>query len=87
MTAALSGPAFSVHDIPFSAYGSWFDISPVIADSAVVVTASAGSCMCVVCPLGRALVTTTVLRLTGDGSGPGLRQSAALVDLSGFKVW
>ncbi|MEU0038733.1 MULTISPECIES: MGH1-like glycoside hydrolase domain-containing protein [unclassified Streptomyces] len=32
MTAALSGPVFSVHDIPFSAYGSWFDISPVIAE-------------------------------------------------------
>lgn len=32
MTAALSGPAFSVHDIPFSVYGSWFDISPVIAE-------------------------------------------------------
>lgn len=33
MTAASpSGPAFSVHDIPFSAYGSWFDISPVVAE-------------------------------------------------------
>jgi hypothetical protein len=32
MTAALSGPAFSVHDIPFSTYGSWFDISPVVAE-------------------------------------------------------
>ncbi|WP_460060728.1 amylo-alpha-1,6-glucosidase [Streptomyces sp. YKOK-I1] len=32
MTAASSGPAFSVHDIPFSTYGSWFDISPVIAE-------------------------------------------------------
>ncbi|MDT0570868.1 trehalase family glycosidase [Streptomyces sp. DSM 3412] len=32
MTAARSGPAFSVHDIPFSAYGSWFDISPVVAE-------------------------------------------------------
>ena len=32
MTAARSGPAFSVHDIPFSTYGSWFDISPVIAE-------------------------------------------------------
>ncbi|MFF7391188.1 amylo-alpha-1,6-glucosidase [Streptomyces scabiei] len=32
MTAAPSGPAFSVHDIPFSAYGSWFDISPVVAE-------------------------------------------------------
>jgi hypothetical protein len=32
MTAAPSGPAFSVHDIPFSTYGSWFDISPVIAE-------------------------------------------------------
>ena len=29
MTAASTGPAFSVHDIPFSAHGSWFDISPV----------------------------------------------------------
>ncbi|ELS58390.1 amylo-alpha-1,6-glucosidase [Streptomyces viridochromogenes] len=32
MTAARSGPAFSVHDIPFSAFGSWFDISPVVAE-------------------------------------------------------
>ncbi|MET9831556.1 trehalase family glycosidase [Streptomyces sp. NPDC006385] len=32
MTAARSGPAFSVHDIPFSMYGSWFDISPVVAE-------------------------------------------------------
>ena len=32
MTAAPPGPAFSVHDIPFSTYGSWFDISPVIAE-------------------------------------------------------
>ncbi|KOV68378.1 hypothetical protein ADL01_23485, partial [Streptomyces sp. NRRL WC-3618] len=32
MTAALSGPAFSVHDIPFSTHGSWFGISPVLAE-------------------------------------------------------
>jgi hypothetical protein len=32
MTAARSGPAFSLHDIPFSTYGSWFDISPVVAE-------------------------------------------------------
>lgn len=32
MTAAPSGPAFSVHDIPFSTYGSWFGISPVVAE-------------------------------------------------------
>ncbi|MGW1913382.1 amylo-alpha-1,6-glucosidase [Streptomyces sp. NPDC002076] len=32
MTAAPSRPAFSVHDIPFSTYGSWFDISPVVAE-------------------------------------------------------
>jgi hypothetical protein len=32
MTAARSGPVFSVQDIPFSAYGSWFDISPVVAE-------------------------------------------------------
>ncbi|MFI7402288.1 amylo-alpha-1,6-glucosidase [Streptomyces sp. NPDC049541] len=32
MTAAPTGPAFSVHDIPFSTRGSWFDISPVIAE-------------------------------------------------------
>ncbi|MGW2384681.1 MGH1-like glycoside hydrolase domain-containing protein [Streptomyces sp. NPDC001658] len=32
MTAAPSGPAFSVHDIPFSTHGSWFDISPVVAE-------------------------------------------------------
>jgi glycogen debranching enzyme len=31
MTAEPSGPAFSVHDIPFSTYGSWFGISPVVA--------------------------------------------------------
>jgi hypothetical protein len=33
MTAAPSGPGFSVHDIPFSTYGSWFDISPVVAQN------------------------------------------------------
>ncbi|MFE9552405.1 amylo-alpha-1,6-glucosidase [Streptomyces sp. NPDC006692] len=33
MTAARSGPAFPVHDIPFSTYGSWFDISPVVAEN------------------------------------------------------
>ncbi|GHH01134.1 MGH1-like glycoside hydrolase domain-containing protein [Streptomyces lanatus] len=32
MTAARSGPAFSVHDIPFSTRGSWFGISPVLAE-------------------------------------------------------
>ncbi|MER6115029.1 trehalase family glycosidase [Streptomyces sp. NPDC001743] len=32
MTAVRSGPAFSVQDIPFSTYGSWFDISPVLAE-------------------------------------------------------
>ncbi|QCD60166.1 amylo-alpha-1,6-glucosidase [Streptomyces hawaiiensis] len=32
MTAVRSGPAFSVHDIPFSTRGSWFDISPVVAE-------------------------------------------------------
>ncbi|MEU2777025.1 trehalase family glycosidase [Streptomyces sp. NPDC007162] len=32
MTAAPPGPAFSVHDIPFSTYGSWFDLSPVVAE-------------------------------------------------------
>ncbi|MER5178271.1 trehalase family glycosidase [Streptomyces sp. NPDC002896] len=32
MTAARPGPAFSVHDIPFSTHGSWFDISPVVAE-------------------------------------------------------
>ncbi|MDX6314247.1 MAG: hypothetical protein QOF44_3711 [Streptomyces sp.] len=32
MTDAPSGPAFAVHDIPFSAHGSWFDISPVVAE-------------------------------------------------------
>ncbi|WP_405867756.1 glycogen debranching protein [Streptomyces sp. NBC_01515] len=32
MTAAPSGPAFSVHDIPFSTSGSWFGISPVVAE-------------------------------------------------------
>ena len=32
MTAARSGPAFSVQDIPFSTHGSWFDISPVVAE-------------------------------------------------------
>ncbi|MDX3570721.1 amylo-alpha-1,6-glucosidase [Streptomyces sp. ID05-47C] len=32
MTADRSGPAFSVHDIPFSLHGSWFDISPVVAE-------------------------------------------------------
>ena len=32
MTAVRSGPAFSIHDIPFSAHGSWFGISPVLAE-------------------------------------------------------
>ncbi|WP_128434992.1 amylo-alpha-1,6-glucosidase [Streptomyces cyaneus] len=32
MTAAPTGPPFSVHDIPFSAHGSWFGISPVLAE-------------------------------------------------------
>ncbi|MGW0476368.1 amylo-alpha-1,6-glucosidase [Streptomyces coeruleorubidus] len=33
MTAApSSGPAFSVQDIPFSTFGSWFGISPVVAE-------------------------------------------------------
>ncbi|MEV5880026.1 trehalase family glycosidase [Streptomyces sp. NPDC052101] len=32
MTAARIGPAFSVRDIPFSTYGSWFDLSPVVAE-------------------------------------------------------
>ncbi|MFI9583948.1 amylo-alpha-1,6-glucosidase [Streptomyces sp. NPDC052236] len=32
MTAARSGPAFSVHDIPFSTHGSWFGFSPVVAE-------------------------------------------------------
>ncbi|MEU1804152.1 trehalase family glycosidase [Streptomyces sp. NPDC019937] len=32
MTEARSGPAFSVRDIPFSTYGSWFGISPVLAE-------------------------------------------------------
>lgn len=32
MTAARPGPAFSLHDIPFSAHGSWFGISPVLAE-------------------------------------------------------
>ncbi|WP_055531079.1 amylo-alpha-1,6-glucosidase [Streptomyces graminilatus] len=32
MTAEPSGPAFSVHDIPFSTHESWFGISPVLAE-------------------------------------------------------
>ncbi|MFC8665096.1 amylo-alpha-1,6-glucosidase [Streptomyces sp. NPDC057199] len=32
MTAARPGPAFALHDIPFSTRGSWFDISPVLAE-------------------------------------------------------
>jgi hypothetical protein len=32
MSAARPGPAFSVHDIPFSTHGSWFGISPVLAE-------------------------------------------------------
>lgn len=32
MTVARSGPAFDVHDIPFSTHGSWFGISPVVAE-------------------------------------------------------
>ncbi|MET7451914.1 trehalase family glycosidase [Streptomyces sp. NPDC005574] len=30
MTAAPTGPAFSLRDIPFSTRGSWFDLSPVL---------------------------------------------------------
>ncbi|MFF4731979.1 amylo-alpha-1,6-glucosidase [Streptomyces mirabilis] len=32
MTAPRSGPAFSIHDIPFSTHGSWFGISPVLGE-------------------------------------------------------
>ncbi|SPF02769.1 amylo-alpha-1,6-glucosidase [Streptomyces sp. MA5143a] len=32
MTATRSGPPFSLHDIPFSTYGAWFGISPVLAE-------------------------------------------------------
>ncbi|MFI1504667.1 amylo-alpha-1,6-glucosidase [Streptomyces sp. NPDC020597] len=32
MTAAPAGPAFSVHDIPFSTHGSWFGVSPVLSE-------------------------------------------------------
>jgi glycogen debranching enzyme len=32
MTADRSSPAFSLHDIPFSTHGSWFGISPVLAE-------------------------------------------------------
>ncbi|MFF1722664.1 amylo-alpha-1,6-glucosidase [Streptomyces sviceus] len=32
MTADRPGPAFSVQDIPFSTHGSWFGISPVLAE-------------------------------------------------------
>ena len=32
MTLAPESPTFSVQDIPFSYRGSWFDISPVIAE-------------------------------------------------------
>lgn len=35
MTAAPFGPAFSVHDIPFSTRGSWFGISPVVAEKTI----------------------------------------------------
>ena len=35
MTAVPSGPAFSVHDIPFSTSGSWFGISPVVAEKTI----------------------------------------------------
>ncbi|GAP51430.1 amylo-alpha-1,6-glucosidase [Streptomyces azureus] len=35
MTAAPPGPAFSVRDIPFSTHGSWFGISPVVAEKTV----------------------------------------------------
>ncbi|MFC1414805.1 amylo-alpha-1,6-glucosidase [Streptacidiphilus sp. N1-12] len=32
MTDAPAGPAFNIRDIPFSRYGSWFDISPVTGE-------------------------------------------------------
>lgn len=31
MTATAHGPSFSLQEIPFSHHGSWFDISPVVA--------------------------------------------------------
>ncbi|MER5796198.1 trehalase family glycosidase [Streptomyces sp. NPDC001980] len=33
MTAVRSGPAFSLHDVPFSTHGSWFGISPVLGEN------------------------------------------------------
>ncbi|WP_416985449.1 amylo-alpha-1,6-glucosidase [Streptomyces sp. T028] len=35
MTAVRPGPAFSVHDIPFSTHGAWFGISPVVAEKTI----------------------------------------------------
>jgi hypothetical protein len=32
MTVASSGPEFAIHDIPFSRRGSWFNLSPVVAE-------------------------------------------------------
>jgi glycogen debranching enzyme len=32
MTVAARGPAFSVKEVPFSYYGSWFNVSPVVAE-------------------------------------------------------
>jgi hypothetical protein len=32
MTDAPTGPAFNIRDIPFSTYGSWFDISPITGE-------------------------------------------------------
>jgi hypothetical protein len=34
MPSTSNGPAFDIHDIPFSHFGSWFGISPVIAQHA-----------------------------------------------------
>src|SRR5688572_24388104 len=31
-THHMTGPTFSIQDIPFSCSGSWFDISPVVAE-------------------------------------------------------
>ncbi len=66
MTVAAAGPTFRVQEIPFSYHGSWFDISPVIAEHTATPTT------CIWSPTRPGM--HPVLRLvpvTGAGRGTG----------------
>jgi len=78
MTAARSGPAFSVHDIPFSTRGSWFDISPVVAENTYaedlhLVSHQTGM--------------HAVLRLTPVGAATGARADSEVEATPGLLSW